>query len=244
MNLIGKKNKVTVQEAQRKSAQDLIPIKAIDSGIVLTSDNRLVQIMKVGALNTELMSQNELHLLLESYEAFLKSLTFRIQQEIVSEPVDLKQYIHSQEEQLEKTIDFNRRLLLKSYIDYTKSMETSRQIIRRQRYIIFDVKIKGSTNKDYEEAVYEIEDKKDHITSGLRDLDLSCQPINNVEIVRFFHIFFNYDGALHQRINPDMLQNITIGNSVYPTSNELSLLRQKAVGTTPLIPMMKIRSED
>lgn len=243
MNLIGKKNRVTLQEAQRKSAQDLIPLKAIDSGKVLTTDNRLVQIIKVGALNTELMSQNELHLLLESYEAFLKSLTFQIQQEIVSEPVDLKRYIHSQEEQLEKTKDFHRRLLLKSYIDYTKSMETSRQIIRRQRYIIFDVKIKGSTNKDYEEAIYEIEDKKDHITTGLKDLDLNCQPISNVEIVRFFHIFFNYEGALHQRINPDMLQNITIGNSDILTANELSLLRQKAVGT-PLIPMMKIRSED
>lgn len=219
MNLFRKRNKSTEKELQQKTAQDLVPIKSIDSGMVLTPDNRLVQIMKVGAINTELMSQKELHALLENYEAFLKSFTFPIQQEIVSEPVDLKRYIRSMEEQFENTKDFNRRLLLKSYIDYSRSMETSRRIMRRQRYIIFDEKIKGSTNKDYEDAVYDIEEKKEHVTSGFKDLDLTCEPISNTEIVRFFHIFFNYDGALHQRIDPDTLHKITIGNPVVPMPN-------------------------
>lgn len=216
-----KRNKSTLEEKQKLAAQQLIPIKAIDKGLILTPDNRLVQILKISALNLELMSKTELNLLLEEYEAFLKSFTFPFQQEIVSEPVDLKRYIRQQEEFLEQTKNFHRRSLMKSYIEYTKTMETSRQIMRRQRYIIFDEKISGSTKKEYEEAVHDIEEKKEHVESGLKEMDLSVEPVTNTEIVRFFHIFFNYEGALHQSINPDQLLPITVGKSIEESELEL-----------------------
>lgn len=87
---------MTEKEKQEKVAQDLIQVKGLDDGRFITNDNRLVQILKVSAVNTQLMSNNELRILLEKYEAFLKSLIFPIQQEIVSEPVDLKEYIRTQ----------------------------------------------------------------------------------------------------------------------------------------------------
>lgn len=227
MSLFQKRNKPTKEDLQQKAAQDLVPIKAIDSGMVLTPDNRLVQILKIGAVNTQLMSSNELYMLLENYEAFLKSLSFSFQLEVVAEPVDLKKYVRSQEEMFDNTKDFNRRNLLKSYIEYAKGMETSRQIIRRQRYIIFDEKIRGSATKDYETAMYDLEEKRDQVISGLKDLDLPCEALSNTEIVRFFHIFFNYEGALNQHINPDVLQPITDAKMIVHDDRGVTVIRPK-----------------
>jgi hypothetical protein len=201
---------------QSQSVQDLIPLQNLDQGIVVTNDDRLVQILKVSAVNTELMSQGELYLLLENYEAFLKSVTFPIHQEIVSMPIDLDNYIRSQEEQYDQTKNFNRKTLLRSYIEYTKNMSNSRKIMRRQRYVLFDQKIKGSSYKAFDEALHELEEKTTHVFSSLTDLELNCERVTNIEAAKLFHIFFNFEASLHQQINPDGLQKITVKNPVIP----------------------------
>jgi hypothetical protein len=211
------------KQKQQRSSQDLIPIKMIDGGMFVTPDNRLIQILKVSSINTQLMSKNELQRLLESYESFLKSISFPFQIEIVSMPVDLKHYIGQMGDMFQKTKDFNRRALLKSYIDYCQDMQSSRQIMMRQRFIIFDEKIKGSTDKEYEDAVHDIEQKTENMVTGFKDIKLTCQPINNAELMKLFQVFFNYEASLHDDLEPLLLQKITIGTHLIENMNILKL---------------------
>jgi hypothetical protein len=221
MSLFFLKNK---KEQQDKSAQDLIPIKMIDSGMFVTPDDRLVQIMKVSSINIQLKSKSELQTLLESYEAFLKSINFPIQIQIVSMPVDLKNYISGMESKFRNTKDINRRALLQSYIDYCKDMESSRQIMMRQRYIIFDEKITGDTEKEYEEAVSDIRQKAETVMTGFKDMDLTCGPIDNTELVKLFQVFFNYETSLQHSIDPFYLQKFTTGQKLESNERRIRVL--------------------
>lgn len=213
------------KEYQDKSAQDLIPIKMIDDGKFVTSDDRLVQIMKVSSINIQLKSKSELQTLLGNYEVFLKSINFPIQIQIVSMPVDLKNYISGMESKFRDTKDINRRALLQSYIDYCKDMESSRQIMMRQRYVIFDEKITGTTEKEYEEAVAEIKQKSETIVTGFKDMDLTCEPVDNVELVRLFQVFFNYEASLQHTIDPLYLRKFTTGQIVETQKQGIRVLR-------------------
>lgn len=203
--MFGIKNK----KNQEQTAQDQIPIKMLDSGMFVTTDDRLVKILKVSSVNTHLMSKNELKDLLENYEAFLNSINFAFQIQIVSMPVDLKNYIKQQEDLHQKTKNFNQKALIKSYIDYCRNMESSRKIMQRQRYIIFDEKINGVTTKEYEDALSEIDQKTESITTGLKDVKLTCESINNSELVKLFQVFFNYEDSLYHTIDPMSLSKVT-----------------------------------
>jgi type IV secretory pathway VirB4 component len=193
------------------SAQQLIPIKAIDSGVVLTDDNRLVMMLKVDAINTELMSNTELKYLFEDYSSFLKSIYFKFQTEIVSQPIDLTNYIKGQQQNLQKTINPYKRKLLESNIDYSRNMEHSKQVIQRQRYFIFDEPVKGKEQSHYEFAMNDLEVKAEHIISGHKEIGLTAEPLNNVEAMRYMHIFFDYEGAQYTPINHSSIQQIITG---------------------------------
>lgn len=213
MKLFQKKPKLSPAEQEKKSAQKLIPIKGLDSGVIITPDNRLVQVCKVDAVNTELMSNREFNALVENYEAVLKSINFETQVTIVSQPVDLSEYIKNQQEILKNTKNFHRKRLLNSYIDYSRGMEKSRKVIQRQRYIIFDEPIKKPDEKGYQEALQDLQEKTDHIIQSFKDLDLAVDPVNDVEAVRLLHIFFDFEGAQNSPItNTNVSQIITGGD--------------------------------
>lgn len=219
--LFGKKVEDLIRKGKKNqsietSSQDRIPIQKLESGLVITNDNRIIQILKVNAVNTELMSENELENLLEKYEVFLKSITFTFQQEIISMPIDLEKYIRTQEEQYARTEDAHRKSLLRSYIEYTKSMSNTKKIMRRQRYVILDQVIKSTTPNDFESALQELDDKTEHVISGLSDLDLTCEPVNNIEATKLFQVFFNFEASLYQQINPDGIQKVTTRNPIIP----------------------------
>lgn len=213
-----------------KSVQDLIQIKGLDDGKFITDDDRILQIIKVGAVNTQLMSQYELNHLLQRYEALFKSFRFHVHQEIISQPLDLKQYIQSHEEIFETTKDFKRRNYLKSYIEYTEGLQSSRKIIMRRRYIIIDEKIKGPSMKNYQNAVSNLEKKTKQVVNGLEGLELPCEKVDEPEIIKLFHIFFNYDKALIEEVKPEKINEITLGEIKTTQVKRIPLEKSKVVG--------------
>lgn len=81
------------QTAEKKTVQDLIPVRNIYDSVIETTDNRFVKVLSVTAINTHLMSYQEVKEVLEGYENFLRSLKKPIQIARVSEPINLKKYI-------------------------------------------------------------------------------------------------------------------------------------------------------
>jgi hypothetical protein len=199
------------KDKEKQAVQDLIPIQAIKNGRVITKDNRVIQILKVNALNLELMSEYELNNVFETFEIMLKSINFPVQIEIVSQPMNLNKYLNEQKALLEKMDNPYRKKALESYIEYIKQIETSRSIMQRKRYIIFDVKIAGVKQSDYETALEQLDEKEKIIFNALKDLELNSERISEAEINQFFQVMFDYEAALQRPILTDKVPNITTG---------------------------------
>ncbi|MCR6465155.1 DUF87 domain-containing protein [Bacillus paranthracis] len=182
------------------SAQDLIPLKAVDSDVFVSDDFRVIKVVKVSSFNLELMSNLELNETLEKYESFLRTLHFPLQTEIISQPVDLKKYVEEQKELLRATTNLYKRELLEGYIEYLHSIEISQSMIQRQRYVVFDEKIMGVTKQAYIDALHSIGNKFKHIKSGLEEIGLEVNEVNEVEIARYFQTMYDYVSSQYRPI--------------------------------------------
>lgn len=227
MKLFSKNPKLNQAEKDKLSAQQLIPIKAVDSGVILTRDKRLVLILKVDAINTELLSNTELAELLEDYEAVLKSINYEVQTNVVSQPLDLNQYIQGEKERLKTTKNFYKKKLLTNYIDYCDGMQRNKTIIQRQRFINFDVKIKETTLQAYQNAMSELEERGESLIQSLKEMDLTAAPLTDVETIQYMHIFFDFEGAQNTPIQSANIPPIILGGHSHDNEFKLEVAATK-----------------
>lgn len=199
------------EKKERQSVQDLIPIQAIKDGRVISKDNRVIQIIKASSLNLELMSEYEQNIVFDKYADMLKSMQFRSQIEVVSQPMNLSKYIDGQQDILEKTTDQFARKLLESTIGYVKEKERSRSIMQRKRYIIFDEQIQEASEEGYARAIKKLKEKEAIVMKGLKELELEGDKATPTEINQLFQIMFDYDSALNRPISTDTVANETTG---------------------------------
>ncbi|BCC56629.1 hypothetical protein [Bacillus cereus] len=189
----------------RKSAQDLIPIKRFDTGVFITDDYRIVQMLQVSSLNLELMSNRELNEILEKYEMFLRSIHFPIQTTIVSQPINLQHYVKENEELLERTTNPFKRELLESYIDYARDIERNQDMMQRKRYIVTYEQILGVTRESYYDALHSLEDKIKHLKVGLEEVGLHSEEVSDLEMMRYLHTLFDYNESQHNPIKDEIV---------------------------------------
>ncbi|HDX9701725.1 TPA: hypothetical protein ROY42_005648 [Bacillus thuringiensis] len=188
---------------KKQSAQDLIPIRRFDTGVFITDDYRIVQMLQVSSLNLELMSNRELNEILEKYEMFLRSIHFPIQSTIVSQPINLQNYIQTHEELLERTTNPFKRELLDSYIDYARDIERNQDMMQRKRYIITYEQILGVTRSSYYDALHSLDEKIKHLRVGLEELGLHAEDVTDLEMMKYFHTLFDYNESQHNPIQED-----------------------------------------
>ena len=200
------------QKRHELSVQRLIPIRGIDGGVVITEDFRLVQLLRVSSLNLDLMSHRELNEAMERYELFLRSLYFPVQTTIMSQPVDLGEYIRGLEARRTGASTVKQRLLT-GYIMYAKGIETSVTMIQRQRYIVVSEQIQGTTKQAYEESMMQLEQKRKHIKSGLEEIGLNVEETDSLDVVRYFHTLYDYEGSQHRPLNDHLLYPYTTGGN-------------------------------
>lgn len=199
------------KELAKQSVQDLIPVKAIEDGFLITPDNKIIQFLKVSSVNLELTSNSECNELFEIYEGFLMALTYPIQITNVSMPVDLKSYISEQETIHRKEKNPFRKMLQESYINYAKEIEVSQDIMQRQRYLIFFQQMKEDTPEIRSETMLELYEKREEIISGLSEMDLKAEPVTDLEIIKYLHTMFDYSGAQNRPIESLIIPQIIQG---------------------------------
>lgn len=204
---VGKKE----NQVQGLSVQDLIPLKDIQDGILITPDNKMVQCIKVSAINLELTSNAECNEIFETFEGFLKTLTYHVVFTNVSMPVDLTTYINDEKQILNETKNPFKQMLLESYIDYSEEIEINQDIMQRQRYVIFAEKMKEDTPEERYETTLEIEEKKQEIVDSLSELELTAEGVTDIELIRYLHTMFDYSTAQNRPIESSFVPQIIQG---------------------------------
>ncbi len=211
VNSKSKPNSPKQQEKVKKTIQDLIPLKDLEEGVLITPENKMIMSLKVSALNLELASNAECNELFDLFEGFLMSLSFPIQFTNVSMPVDLSSYISEQKRILNQTKNPYRRMLQESYIEFAREIEVSQDIMQRHRFVIFSQMLKEDTPQSRYETRLELEEKKDDIISGLSELDLTAEPVTDLDMIRYLHALFDYTAAQNRPIESSFVPQIIEG---------------------------------
>lgn len=201
------------------SAQHFIPVRALDAGIIVTDDFRLVQLLRISSFNLDLMSYRELNETLEKYEMFLRSISFPIQTTIMSQPVDLGSYVRELKNKQDRTSSVKQKLLY-GYIEYAKEIETSTTMIQRQRYLILEERITGTTKQAYEESMLILEQKKKHVKNGLEEIGLQVQEANDRDVARYLHTLYDYISSQHRPIVNAHMYPYTMGVRLHEAKQE------------------------
>ena len=178
---------------------------------MITTENKLVQCLKASAVNLELTSNLETNELFEKFEGYLMSLTYPVQYATVSMPIDLAVYIGEQEKLLEQTLNPYKKELIKSYIEYARSIEVNQDIMQRQRFIIITEQMKEDIAKERFEAMLNLEEKVTEIKAALDEMNLECEPVNDLEMARYLHTLFDYTGAQNRPIKDVSVPEIITG---------------------------------
>ncbi|USK72639.1 hypothetical protein [Peribacillus asahii] len=139
------------------------------------------------------------------------TLTYPVQLTNVSMPVDLKSYIADQKKLHEKTKNSFKRMLQESYIDYSKKIEVSNEIMQRQRYIIFCEQMKEDTDEIRYNTALEIREKREEIETAIAEMGLIAEPVTDLEIIRYLHTLFDYTGAQNRPIQNTFVPQIIEG---------------------------------
>jgi hypothetical protein len=171
--------------------------------------------LKVSAVNMDLMSYLEVNNLLESYEGFLTSIDFHIQTLNLSMPIDLKSYVSEQKAILTKTKNPFKQKLLKGYINHSVAIENSQDMIQRQHFLLFFEQMKTDDEKGYFDASVDLSEKKDDVVASLQELELIIDEVTDLEIIRNFHTLFDYKGSQYNPIESPIVPVIIEGGKLY-----------------------------
>lgn len=213
------------QKQRQKSLQEWINVKDIHSDMIVTRDNRLIKMLQVNTVNTQLMSDREIKDLFERYENFLRSaINENIQITVVSQPVDLSDYIKQQERMLHQTTDEPKKRLLRAYIEYNRDLELSDSVVQRKRYLIVDEKIK---NDNVERAKKHLESKLEAIEKALSLMKLPSTRVSNLELIHYLHTMYDFDASQHQPIESEDVPPIISYSKEAVSYDEVASAREK-----------------
>ncbi|MGG1571655.1 hypothetical protein [Fictibacillus sp. NRS-1165] len=177
----------------------------------------MIRALTVSSVNLQLMSDDEVDEILESYAAFLGSIQDEFMTQNVPQPMNLKSYIKAQQEILDQDDDvlYFQRLLLEDHIKYLNNIETSSEIIKRHRYIVISQQIEELNEKGYEDALRLIETQTEDFINGLKEVSLKVEVASDIEVVRLFHTFFDYQSAQNAPIKDTDVPQLIIGGKSY-----------------------------
>lgn len=201
------------EQTPQKSVQDCIPVRGIYNEMIETTDNRLIKVLSVTAVNTHLMSYAEEREVLEGYESFLKTLDKPIQITRVAEPIDLQEYILQLRRRYRGEKNPFKKKMLKSYIEYAKSLQANREMIRRNRYVIIDESFTNAENK--EKAIERLKLRANDLKLGIEEMlyqqKLEAYELSNTELKKYLHMFFDYENAQIYQIDESKSYQYMIG---------------------------------
>lgn len=114
-----------------KSTQDILPVKDILNGIVITRDDRFIKLLEFKPVNFMYMAPENQNRLISTFASMLQAVPVNIQLKAVSKKADVETTITAVVEIYEKETDERRRRMLEAYISLLRKTALSVGISRR-----------------------------------------------------------------------------------------------------------------
>lgn len=194
------------------STQQYVDIAEIRDGAVILKSGGLRAIIMASSINFVLKSEAEQNAIIYKFQQFLNSLDFPIQIVASSRKLYIGDYLRDIEQILERQENELLRIQTAEYIDFVRSFVEMADIMSKTFYIVvpftpveakhigFLDKIKSvfkpqslakAKQEEFEQYKDQLWQRLDHITIGLRGLEIRAVPLNSQELTELFYTLYN-----------------------------------------------------
>ena len=193
------------------STQDHLEIEDIRDDLVLLKDGRVSLVIETGAVNFDLLSEDEQDAKIKMFAGMLNSLNFQMQVVILTERSDLTGYV-------EKLMSFKLKQTSKPlirqieiYLQFIKNLTYNREVLDKRFFIvipeisaevqrtgivkqIFGKRIQITNRKAiFEKSKINLYPKRDHVFKQFKKLGIEAWQLNNDQLVRLYYSMYDPD---------------------------------------------------
>lgn len=198
------------------SAQSFVPIKEVRDGVIVLKDGSLRLILLASSVNLALKSYDEQQAIIMQFQNFLNSLDFSTQIVIQSRRYDVRPYLSTLEEMMEKQTEPLMKVQTKEYMEFIREFSDSNAIMKKQFFLCVPYGVSamvsqggilnkflpkkdgpkvqaGLTDKEamFEEARSQLEQRVGVIEQGLSRCGVRTARLGTEEVVEVFYKWFN-----------------------------------------------------
>lgn len=216
---------------------DLLPIKSISNGVVITKTNDFVKIAEIDPVRYDLKTNREKNRIIASFAEYLKVAPKSFQIKSISTNADLSGILNEAEKNINKETNEKCRILQEDEIEYLKLVKS--HSVARRYFLIFKIENVASLMEDSLKAINELNGyyltAKHYMNNcGLDIIDYSENHSENMLYCLYSMLHKNssiscYDYKMQTSAKylqgvhePKVLKNVPIADFFAPTVVDLS----------------------
>ncbi len=197
----------------KASTQEHLDIEDITNNIVLYKTGAASLVLRLNAVNFNLLSAQEQEAIIFSYAGLLNSLSFPIQILIRSQKKDISNYIKVIQAQEARQINPILKSRIIAYRHFIEKIVKERNVLDKKFYVIIpfqssELGISSSAinplakspqklpyEKSYiiEKALNSLEPKRDHLMRQFTHLNLNPKQLSTQDLIQLFYNIYNPD---------------------------------------------------
>ena len=133
-----------------QSTQDILPVKDILNGVVITKDGRYVKLLEFKPVNFMYVEPESQERLISTFASMLQAVSVNIQFKAISKKADVESMISTVKEIHDKETDERRQKMLEAYIELLRKTALGVGISRRFFIILEFQKTIGNDGTDFD----------------------------------------------------------------------------------------------
>lgn len=205
------------------STQQYVPIESIKEGVVSMKDGSLRSVILVSSINFALKNEDEKNSIIFSYQSFINSLSFPIQIMIRSRKLHLDKYLTDVAKTAENQTNELLKLQTVEYLSFVEELLEYANIMEKRFFLVIPYYPGGiekvsfikkifnpvavPVTNDFETAKMELNQRVDHVISGLSSVGLRCVALETEELIELYYSVYNPETSGNEKItNADDLE--------------------------------------
>ncbi len=207
-------------------SQQFVEIEEIKEDTVVLKSGGFRKVLLVSGINTELKSEDEQNAVYFLFQNFLNSLDFSIQIAVHSRKLNILEYLGYLKEQQENETNELLKNGIEEYIEFIKSFVQENDIMTKNFFVVVPFEplvIPGSKKvksllpfgfgksesedeggaaeeDDFTQGLHQLNQRVDHIISGLHNIGLRAVVLNSEELTELFYNLYNPE-TVEKKIN-------------------------------------------
>lgn len=191
------------------SARSQIGVQEVRDNVLILPGNRYRTVLATSSVNFELQSEEEQDALVDTYQAFLNSLTVPIQILIRVRELDIDRYLEDfQAAQAHETQAVYQQQL-QNYSKFIRQLVSGNKILSRRFYVVIPYENRAA---DFALAKEQLMLKQEIIIKGLERLGMTAKQLTSLEVLDLFYGFYQPGRSKTQPLTHELVRQTDAAN--------------------------------